>query len=381
MKKRIGIVGMMLAICLSAALMASGMAFADGASYSVKTYSPETADFVNYWGGVGDIDVADGDGITTFAHAGLTVPLDGSAIEINTLFKLLSKSAEPGGDDVDGWITYSFSATPADISSDTTYPYHGGSKNGYFLHANNVSQNAAPNCAMIELYKMENGTATSIGGAFFVDNIINVRFKLSFKEEASGKYTLDFIRLSDEVSLKKIENIDLNKSLFINENGQTFFSTAIYEGSGCDGNHWEHRELCVYSAKVLTLDAADAVITLDNDSYEFEEGTTYKPVVTVEVGGTALVGDVDYFVEYANNKAVGTGSAKISFIGDYAGNDAVTKTFEIAEKVVEIPDDDDDDDDGDTKRGCASSASTASMAIFSALAFLGTSVLGKRRVR
>lgn len=50
-------------------------------------------------------------------------------------------------------------------------------------------------------------------------------------------------------------------------------------------------------------------MTLSEDKYEFEEGKTYKPAVTVKVGTKTLAADEDYYVEYADNKAVGTGKA------------------------------------------------------------------------
>lgn len=367
--------GIFVSLCLIVSLFASGIVSADGASYSDKNYVPDKADFVDYYVATGNIDPKDGGGVTTFAHAGLTVPLNGSAIEMNTLFTLYSKvSTEEGGDGIDGWVTYSFSATPAESTSDKTYPYHGGTKNGYFLHVNNVSKTTVPNCAMVEMWKLENGTTTSVTNAFFVDGAVNVRIKLTLVEGSNGKYTLTFTRLSDNVELKKIEDLELDKSLFVNEKGQTFFSTAIYEGPGCDGQHWEHRGVSVYSVKAYTLDADSAVVTLEKDSYEFEQGTTYKPAVTVKIGNTTLEENVDYYLEYANNRAVGTATVKVYFIGEYAGNDAITKNFTIVEPQEEQEEEEEEEEEKGCK-GCNSAL--GGIALLPALALAGISLRKK----
>ena len=95
----------------------------EGTSLAEKQYVPDKFDFVDFYGAVGDIEKDKGDGVTTFAHAGLITPLNASNIKMNTSFNLLSKkTVAEGGDDVDGWLTYSFSKTPADKQSDNTIP-------------------------------------------------------------------------------------------------------------------------------------------------------------------------------------------------------------------------------------------------------------------
>lgn len=341
MKKLTTLASILLMLCLTlgiygATTVASAEEPAD--TYSAKNYTPDKYDFINYYGGVGDINVEDGDGITTFAHAAMLVPMQGSAIEMNTLFKLLSRqSTENGGNGVDAWASYSFSATPGVEGKDNSYPYGGQyGVNGYYWHVNNCSSATVPNCSEWALFKVENGACNEVPGSrFFLDNGINVRIKFAMIEQADGTYTVTFDKLEDGANLKTVTGLALNKALFVNELGQTFFSTAIYEGAGCDGNHWEHREVCVYSFKAYTKDATAAEVTLSEDSYEFEEGTTYKPEVTVAINGTALTAEEDYYVEYADNKAIGTASVYVYFIGDYAGNETVVKTFTIEEAQPE----------------------------------------------
>ena len=296
---------------------------------SAKTYVPEKVDLVDYYGGGGDVD---GGGFTTFAHAGLLVPFEGAKVEMETQFKLLSKkTVEEGGDNVDGWVTYSFSATPALAGNDKTYPYFGGGGNGYFLHITNYSGTTAPNCVEVQVVKSVEGATETIR-TFFLDNALNEKLDFSLAKGTDGKYSLTFAKAADGSVLKAEAGLELDSALFINEKGQTFLSTAIYEGAGCDGNHWEHRGMAVFSMQAYTYDAANAEITLSEDRYEFEEGKTYKPAVTVKAGTKTLAADEDYYVEYADNKAVGTGKAIVYFINEYAGNVSIEKTFVIEEK-------------------------------------------------
>ena len=200
-----------------------------------------------------------------------------------------------------------------------------------------------------------------------------------------GTYTVTISKLDDSTVLKNVAGLELNKALFVNELGQTFFSTAIYEGAGCDGNHWEHREVCVYSVKAYTKDAAAAVVTLEQDSYEFEEGTTYKPAVTVTLNGKTLVDNTDYYVEWVDNKAVGTASVYVYFIGEYAGNEKAVKTFTITEAQPENPGSDTTDTGSSEPttsepetNGCVAGMGFASLAIsFAALA--GAVVIKRRK--
>lgn len=328
---------LLASVCLALGTLVSApkAIAADETGYSAKTYVPDATDYVNYYGGVGNLDEQDGGGVFTFAHGGFTVPMEGAAIEMNTLFKLYSKkSAEEGGDGIDGWVTYSFSATPADATSDRTFPYYGGSKDGIFLHVTNYSGTTAPNCVEIQVVKMVNGEASPAAGSFFLDNAVNVPVTLSLKK-AEGKYTLSFKKTEDGTLLKEVGGLELDESLFINEKGQTFFSTAIYEANGCDGNHWEHRGVAMFSAKVYTLDAASASVTLEKTEYVFEEGMTCKPAVTVKIGEKTLANNVDYYLEYKDNKAIGNASVVVKFMGEYAGNESKTAGFVIREKTPE----------------------------------------------
>lgn len=307
---------------------------AEAPSLSVKTYVPDKYDAVDYYGGAGDIDPADGDGVTTFAHAGLVTPLEGLDVDFNTQFKLLSKnSVENGGDNVDGWVTYSFSAAPADISSDKTYPYYGGGGNGIFFHITNYSGSAAPNCVEVQVQQMVDGAPTAIVNSFFLDNALNTPVNFSLEQQDDATFTWTITRLSDNVVLKELTGLNIDSALFVNELGQTFVSTAVYEGGGCDGNHWEHRGVAWYSVQAYTYDITAEDVALSQESYEYEEGGTYTPDTTVTVNGTALTKDVDYMVEYENNTAVGTAKAKLTFFGVYGGN-VVEKEFAITEKEV-----------------------------------------------
>lgn len=343
-----------LALTMTAFAAAAATATVSGCAeeapaMSAKTYVPEKVDLVDYYGGGGDVD---GGGFTTFAHAGLLVPFEGTKVEMETQFKLLSKkTVEEGGDNVDGWVTYSFSASPAQAGNDKSYPYFGGGGNGYFLHITNYSGTTAPNCVEVQVVKSVEGATETIR-TFFLDNALNEKLDFSLAKGTDGKYSLTFAKASDDSVLKSETGLELDAALFINERGQTFLSTAIYEGEGCDGNHWEHRGMAVFSMQAYTYDAASAEVTLSEDKYEFEEGKTYKPAVTVKVGTKTLAADEDYYVEYADNKAVGTGKAIVYFINEYAGNSSIEKAFVIEEKQAPA--------DSSTSSGASSSESATS---------------------
>lgn len=321
---------------------------------SAKTYVPEGVDLVDYYGGAGNVE---GGGFTTFAHAGLLVPFEGTKIEMETQFKLLSKkTVEEGGDNVDGWITYSFSAEPAQAGNDKSYPYYGGGVSGYFLHITNYSGTTAPNCVEVQVVKSVDG-ATEMVRSFFLDNALDERIDFSLVKGEDDKYSLTFAKAADDSVLKTETGFELDESLFINAKGQTFLSTAIYEDAGCDGNHWEHRGMAVFSMQAYTYDASAAVVKLAQDRYEYEEGMICKPAVTVEVGEKTLTAEKDYYVEYADNKAVGTGKVYVYFINEYAGNPAAEKTFAIEEKQNE-----DSTDSADSVNSAGSTDSTQSSA-------------------
>ena len=137
MKKLTILASVIASLCLAFGFVTMPKAYAaDG--YSAKTYVPDATDCVNYWGGADNLSENDGGGVFTFAHASFTVPLEGRAIEMNTLFKMLSKkSLEEGGNGIDGWATYSFSATPGE-ERDNTFPYYGGAKDGASIYTQKI---------------------------------------------------------------------------------------------------------------------------------------------------------------------------------------------------------------------------------------------------
>lgn len=69
--------------------------------------------------------------------------------------------------------------------------------------------------------------------------------------------------------------------------------------------------------------AVAAVVTLSQTSYTYD-GTAKKPTVTVTVDGTELVEYVDFVVIYSDNIDVGTATATVWGINNYAGSVSVT---------------------------------------------------------
>ena len=297
---------------------------------SAKEYVPDKYDFHDYWGGVGDID---GGGVTTFAHMTGFVPLKGDAIRMRTSFMLLSK--HPEGDNIDGWLTYSFSAAPGG-ASDGSFPAYSGGGTGYFLHITNFSHPGLPNTVEVQLVQSIEGQFFTFASVF-IDNLVTnngmvkndeIVFDLILEEEENEEYVISFVNVATEAVIFTAPGLPLNKDLFVNELGQTFFSTAIYEGLGCDGNHWEHRGIRIYEMDAYTYDADEAEIVLSQDGFGYD-GLPHKPTVTVSVGDYTLVPDVDYYVEGSAITDVGEGKLHIYFINDFAGNPTVVKTFTV----------------------------------------------------
>ncbi|MCI5745567.1 MAG: PT domain-containing protein, partial [Erysipelotrichaceae bacterium] len=304
--------------------------------YAQRNYVPNQYDFIDYWGGIGDIEPEYGDGVTTFAHVSGIVPLQGTDVRFTSSISLLSKLQ----DEVDGWVTISLSSRPGVEGVDKSYPYYGGNESGYFLHITNYSTEENPNVVEVQLVKSVNGETTMVD-KFMVNNLVtntgvlkndDIIFDFNLHKNEDGTWTLSFTnKKTSEVIVSKTYNY-LNERLFINSNGQTYFSTAIYEGNGCDGNHWEHRGIKLYDMAAFTLDSSNVNIELSQYEYVYENGKPCKPDVLVKLDGDELQKDVDYYFEYQNNKEVGTAKVVVYFIGQYSGNDNQVVEFIIKEK-------------------------------------------------
>jgi hypothetical protein len=231
-------------------------------------------------------------------------------------------------------LTYSFSKNVVDITSDGTIPSYASGADGVFLHITNYSGNTAPNCVEMQIVQRLNGNTQTVSTSF-VDNIIDVRMTFSLAQ-VEDTYTLTLYKMDTTETIKTISGLALNSEAFVNDKGQTFVSTAIYEGAGCDGNHWEHRGLSIYSVQAYNEDIGASDVVLSQTEYTYED-VACTPDVTVTVGGVELVNGVDYAVEYLNNNAVGIATAKVVFYGTLGGN-VVEKEFVInAAPVVEPP--------------------------------------------
>ena len=55
----------------------------------------------------------------------------------------------------------------------------------------------------------------------------------------------------------------------------------------------------------------------------------------MKIGEKTLANNVDYYLEYKDNKAIGNASVVVKFMGEYAGNESKTAGFVIREKTPE----------------------------------------------
>ena len=87
----------------------------------------------------------------------------------------------------------------------------------------------------------------------------------------------------------------------------------------------------------IVANTSEVTVTLGTSSYIYD-GTEKKPTVTVKQGSTTLVKDTDYEVSYSDNTNAGSNAKVIvSFKGNYAGTDSITKTFTINKATITIP--------------------------------------------
>jgi hypothetical protein len=86
-----------------------------------------------------------------------------------------------------------------------------------------------------------------------------------------------------------------------------------------------------YPAFVYGL--ADASVTLAENSYIYD-GNAKTPAVTVKLGNTTLIENLNYTVSYINNTVVGEATINIVGINNYTGIKTVTFTIKLEETTI-----------------------------------------------
>ncbi len=84
--------------------------------------------------------------------------------------------------------------------------------------------------------------------------------------------------------------------------------------------------------EITAADVENATVTGVDESYGYS-GSAIEPAVTVTLGGSTLVADVDYTVTYTDNTALGTANVTVTGKGNYTG--VKTVMFEITAADVE----------------------------------------------
>ena len=285
-------------------------------SYCMYDYTPQVSDVIGNWGGISAIENG---GVSIKQYAWMSTPLKGTDITLDTKFNLTAQST------FDGWFTYSFTSSIA--GGDAAIPNNGGMAKGLFFNVTNVSSASAPNCVEVQIVQNDGATRTEFS-KFFLDNALGENVGISFAKQMDGTYTWTVIKLADGSVLKTVSGLNLDESLFVSEQEQTYLSMAFYSAQE-DAN----RNVEIYSMKRFDVPALDVVLSAESFVYTY--GQTYTPVESVTLNGTVLTEDVDYTVAYSNNNAPGVATAQINFIGGYADIPMIEKTFTITEKVPE----------------------------------------------
>jgi hypothetical protein len=80
----------------------------------------------------------------------------------------------------------------------------------------------------------------------------------------------------------------------------------------------------------ISYNSSDIEKNSENKLYTYSSaGTTLGSDLVVQNGETTLIEGTDYKVTYSNNKKVGAGKFKVTFIGNYKGSKALNGTFTI----------------------------------------------------
>ncbi|NHM16141.1 hypothetical protein GMI69_05630 [Eggerthellaceae bacterium zg-887] len=88
-----------------------------------------------------------------------------------------------------------------------------------------------------------------------------------------------------------------------------------------------------YTVEFFEMTEEITSVSLDQTTFEYEEGYAFEPLVTVMSGDTVLVGGEDYSVEYLYNYYVGEAMVRVSGINHYRGE--LETTFTITPKPVQ----------------------------------------------
>ena len=88
---------------------------------------------------------------------------------------------------------------------------------------------------------------------------------------------------------------------------------------------------------VMVIESNEIVATLAHVTYIYD-GTAKTPSVEVSYGSVILEQDVDYEVSYSDNANAGSNAkVVITFKGNYAGIESITKTFTINKATINVP--------------------------------------------
>lgn len=150
------------------------------------------------------------------------------------------------------------------------------------------------------------------------------------KDDETGLVSVSANAKSDAIIAKNENEVKVSsENMLTNLKSEDYVGNKISSSNYKDATKINVKKEQKISPKTIK----NAKVKLQKDSYTYD-GENKKPSVTVNVGNTKLVKDVDYKVTYKNYKNVGTATIVITGIGNYTG--MINKTFKILPKGTSI---------------------------------------------
>ena len=151
-------------------------------------------------------------------------------------------------------------------------------------------------------------------------------FKLQFNQR---EYNGEAIRIDDEVNALiqqkgLVKDVDYSITSYYN-NRSAGTATITITGKG------NYSGTVNGEFTITRKSLSDLQITVNTDDEVYRNSAIKKSIV-IKDGDTTLRENVDYQVEYTNNKEIGTAHLTITAIGNYIGN--YESEFEIVQKIV-----------------------------------------------
>ena len=235
---------------------------------------------------------------------------------------------------------------PTSIHVEGEYTYNGIEQTaniiGFDSETMNISGNKQINAGTYNIEitsktgKWADGTSNSITIPWEIKKAEqSIRFKETYlkKNISNTEFTNELIKnkgngeISYNSSNNGIAEIDSNGKVKIKTVGQVTITATIFETQ----NYKESTASYTLIINQTTIDESCIQIEYNSTTYN---GKNKQPKINIIINNLLLSKDMDFKVEYKNNKNIGTASIILTGIGNYNGK--ITKTFKINPKGTSL---------------------------------------------